>query len=211
MAVKRPVRICTKEEHLLTKTTRLPKAQRREQLLATALLIVRQEGTDALTLARLAERAGVTKPIAYEHFGTREGLLVALFRQHDDRTSEAVAQALSQSGQTLAEIAAILSAAYIDSCLSMGPEITAIFNALSASAETNGFRQSWREFLVEEFRAAFSGVIKWPKQKSRAVLLGLIGAAEILSEAAGTKEMTRATAVQALTQIMVGAIEKGPK
>ncbi|MHC8285601.1 helix-turn-helix domain-containing protein [Pseudomonas sp. XS1P51] len=33
-------------------------------------------GTDALTLATLAERAGVTKPVAYEHFRTRSGLLI---------------------------------------------------------------------------------------------------------------------------------------
>ena len=52
----------------------MPKEQRRIQLLETASAIVRAGGTDALTLAHLAEQAGVTKPIAYEHFGTRAGL-----------------------------------------------------------------------------------------------------------------------------------------
>ncbi len=33
------------------------------------------KGTDALTLGHVAECAGVSKPIAYEHFGTRAGLL----------------------------------------------------------------------------------------------------------------------------------------
>jgi AcrR family transcriptional regulator len=53
---------------------RLPKEQRREQLLDTALAIVREQGTDAITLSYVAERAGVSKPIAYGHFGTRAGL-----------------------------------------------------------------------------------------------------------------------------------------
>src|SRR5689334_13006179 len=57
---------------------RLSKTERRAQLLAVARDIVRESGSDALTLASLAERAGVTRPIAYEHFETRAGLLVAL-------------------------------------------------------------------------------------------------------------------------------------
>src|SRR5688500_17488341 len=63
---------------------RLSKAERRAQLLDTALDVVRDEGTDALTLARVAERAGVSKPIAYQHFETRGGLLVALYERMDE-------------------------------------------------------------------------------------------------------------------------------
>jgi AcrR family transcriptional regulator len=43
----------------------MSKEERRRQLLDTASDIVRSEGTEALTLGHLAERAGVTKPIAY--------------------------------------------------------------------------------------------------------------------------------------------------
>ena len=50
---------------------RLSKAERRQQLLDTALRIVREEGADRLTLGHLAIRAGVSKPVTYEHFGTR--------------------------------------------------------------------------------------------------------------------------------------------
>ncbi len=49
-----------------------------EQLLDVATSIVRAGGVDTLTLARVAEEAGVSKPIAYSHFGTRSGLLKAL-------------------------------------------------------------------------------------------------------------------------------------
>ena len=34
----------------------------------TAWQLVREEGTEALTLGRLAERSGVTKPVVYDHF-----------------------------------------------------------------------------------------------------------------------------------------------
>ena len=172
----------------------------------TALAIVRDEGTEALTLAHLAERAGVTKPIAYEHFGTRAGLLVALFRDHDDKTTEAVRIALATGGTTLEKVASILSTAYVDACRSMGPEINAIFDALSASEETQEFRRSWRDFLVSEFRTAFAPFVKLPRRQSTALLVGILGAAESLTEAAGADRLTRAETIAALTRIMVTAL-----
>lgn len=184
----------------------MAKDERRRQLLDTALVIVREEGTEALTLARLAERAGVTKPIAYEHFGTRTGLLIALFRDYDDRTTEAVRAALASGGSTPRVVAAILSAAYMDSCLSMGPEVSAIFDALSASAETEDFRRSFREFLVGEFRSAFAPFVKLSNRTGRALLIGILGAAETLAEEASARRLSRNEAIAALTRIMLGAI-----
>jgi AcrR family transcriptional regulator len=186
---------------------RMAKIDRRKQLLQTALTVVREEGTEALTLARLAERAGVTKPITYEHFGTRAGLLIALFRDHDDRTTQAVNSALSTGGKSLEDVASILGTTYIDSCLSMGSEISAIYNALSASDETAGFRQTWREFLIEEFRKAFVPFVKIPNKKFKALLLGIIGAAETLAEAAAAQRLSRTEAIKALLSIMIGTLE----
>jgi AcrR family transcriptional regulator len=191
----------------LSTPKRMTKEQRRSQLLQTALLIVRDEGTEALTLARLAERSGVTKPITYEHFGTRAGLLIALFRNYDDRTTEAVRVALKVGGKTLEDVAVILSATYIDSCLEMGPEVSAIYNALSANEEMKGFRHSWRAFLIEEFRAAFAPFVKLPKQKSKTILLGIVGAAETLSEATTAGHVSRTAAITALSHIMIGVFK----
>ncbi len=185
----------------------MSKDARRKQLLQTALMVVREEGTQALTLARLAERAGVSKPITYEHFGTRAGLLIALFQDHDDRTTQAVNSALSTAGTSLEQVATILGSAYIDSCLSMGPEMTAIYNTLSASEETAGFRQSWREFLIEEFRKAFAPFVNIPNKKLKTILLGIIGAAEILAEGAAAKRMSRTETIKTLSSIMIGALE----
>ena len=43
--------------------TRLSRADRYEQLIDVSWGLVREEGADALTLGRLAERAGVAKPV----------------------------------------------------------------------------------------------------------------------------------------------------
>jgi AcrR family transcriptional regulator len=186
---------------------RMLKEQRRAQLLKTALEIVREEGTEALTLAHLAERAGVTKPIAYEHFGTRAGLLIAIFRDYDDRTTDAVRAALAAGGKTVDAVASILSVAYVETCLKMGPEVTAVFDALAASEETESFRQAWRDFLVEEFRKGFAPLVKLPKKQMEAILLGILGAAATLSQEAAAGRLSRNEAVNALTRITAGAFK----
>jgi len=57
---------------------RLSREYRLRQLLDMAWQLVREEGTEALTLVRLAELASVTQPVVYDHFVTRAGMLAAL-------------------------------------------------------------------------------------------------------------------------------------
>lgn len=187
---------------------RLPKEERRAQLLRTALAILRREGAEALTLGYVAERAGVTKPIAYEHFGTRGGLLTALFHELDDPTTQALRRALARGGKSLEDVTAILSHTYIVACQAGGPEYRALLDALETSEETAGFLQEWRAFLVEEFRKGLTPFVKLPRRQLDAVLLGLLGAAEILSEAAAAKRLSHAAASATLRQIMLGALKE---
>jgi AcrR family transcriptional regulator len=64
----------------MTTLAQAPSREQRRQLLDVAWQLVREEGTEGLSLGRLAEQAGVTKPVVYDHFETRTGLLVALYR-----------------------------------------------------------------------------------------------------------------------------------
>lgn len=187
---------------------RMSKEERRRQLLETASEIIRTEGTDALTLARVAERAGVTKPIAYEHFGTRSGLLIALYRDYDDRQTEAMRAALKNSGRTLEEVASIISAAYVDWEVSAGPEYGAIAAALSATEEMEEYLRACRDTFIAECRKAFAPFVKLPPQRSHAILLGIIGAAEALSRAAATQRVSRVEAVTTLSRLMIGTLKE---
>lgn len=186
---------------------RMPRDQRRTQLLETAAAIVRAEGTDALTLARVAEQAGVTKPIAYEHFETRAGLLVALYRHFDARQADAAREALRNEARTLEDAVAILSAAYVDCTLQAGREFGAIAAALSATEAMDDFRHAMREEYVELYRAALARFTTLPAKGAKALLLGVIGAADTLSQAAAAGRMTRRDAVEALRRIMLGALK----
>lgn len=183
----------------------MPRDQRRLQLLETAAAIIRAQGTDALTLAHLAESAGVTKPIAYEHFGTRAGLLIALYRYFDERRADAVQVALRNEARTLERAVAILAAAYVDCVLEAGPEFGAIAAALSATEEMEDFRQALREGYVDLYNRALGRFLA-SGAASRPVMLGVIGAADTLSQAAAAGQMSRSEAVAALSAIMMGAL-----
>src|SRR3546814_11709245 len=86
---------------------KLPKAERREQLLETAMTIVREQGTDAMTLGYLAERALVSKPVVYDHFGTRSGMLIALYGRIDERHVTMVRHYLARVTGQIAEVARV--------------------------------------------------------------------------------------------------------
>ena len=66
--------------------SRLPAAQRREQLLDRALTLFSEHGYARATTAQLAKAAGVTEPIIYRHFASKKDLFIALIRRTGERT-----------------------------------------------------------------------------------------------------------------------------
>jgi AcrR family transcriptional regulator len=192
-----------------TATKKLPKAVRREQLLETAQAIMIEEGTDALTLGYLAERAGVSKPIAYEHFGTRAGLLIALCSDYDRRQMQAQRRAIEAGGETLEDAAAIFASSYVSCVLDMGPAMGAAFAALSATEETADFRQSLRRGYVERYREGFGRLVKLPENDD-AIFLGFLGAAEALAQDAAAGRVSREQAAEALSRIFTATLERYP-
>lgn len=185
---------------------RLPKEARRAQLLDVAYEIITEEGTDVLTLARLAERAGVSKPVAYDHFSTRAGLLVALFRHFDEQQIERMRAALAEGGDSLAAVTKIAAAGYMDCLLSTGPEYEEISAALLAYEETKDFLQESRDRFVEEYRRVFSTFVVLDGAHGRGILIGLVGSAEALARDAHTSTLSRDEAADALADIMLATL-----
>ena len=63
-----------------SKRRRMPRAERERQMLAVAEEIFAERGYQASSMDEIAERVGVSKPMIYEYFGSKEGLLVACIR-----------------------------------------------------------------------------------------------------------------------------------
>ncbi len=77
---------------------RLPAAQRRAQLLQVALETFSADGYANTTMDLVARRAGVTKPVLYQHFSNKHGLFLELLRDVADRLGSMVAHATSHTG-----------------------------------------------------------------------------------------------------------------
>ncbi|MFI4898665.1 MAG: TetR/AcrR family transcriptional regulator [Phycisphaerales bacterium JB059] len=68
--------------------SRLPAAERREQLLDRAAELFSERGFARTTTAELAKAAGVTEPIIYRHFSSKRGLFIALIERTGRQTLE---------------------------------------------------------------------------------------------------------------------------
>jgi len=65
---------------------RLKAPERREQLIEVATKLFARHGYEATTTAAIAESAGVTEPILYRHFKSKQELFVAIVRAMSDQT-----------------------------------------------------------------------------------------------------------------------------
>ena len=65
---------------------RLKAPQRREQLITVATKLFAERGYEATTTAAIAEAAGVTEPVLYRHFASKQDLFVAIVREMSDLT-----------------------------------------------------------------------------------------------------------------------------
>lgn len=190
---------------------RLSKAERRRQLLDTALLIVREEGADRLTLGHLAARAGVSKPVAYDHFGTRSGLLIELYRWIDTEKVDAFREAMTASKRGLEETVDVLAAVYVQCAADIAGEFHAVGAALAGSEE----KATVFEELLDNCVQMFVSVLEAHSTLSPAELerrcVGLVGAGEALSAAMVRGNCSEAEAIEAFTSLIQGGLRALPK
>ena len=76
---------------------RLPAAERREQLLSTAVTVFAEHGYHATSMNDVAEAAGVTKPVLYQHFSSKRELFVELLTEIGDELRETIAKATADA------------------------------------------------------------------------------------------------------------------
>lgn len=186
---------------------RLSREDRHRQLLDVSWRLIREEGTDALTLGRLAELAGVAKPVVYDHFGTRPGLLAELYREFDDRQTALMNTALRESGQALSDKAKVMATSYIDCVLTQGREIPDVIAALASSPELEKVKHECQVVFMNQCRSVLTPFVGAGTIAS-ASLWAMLGAAETLSYAAATGEITATQAESELFEIILAMVSR---
>ncbi|MGE8060477.1 TetR/AcrR family transcriptional regulator [Pseudomonas sp. NPDC089547] len=186
-----------KSPHHPPSRQRLSREARARQLLEVAWTLINDEGTDALTLGRLAEAAGVTKPVVYDHFGAREGLLAALYEDFDVRQTERFDTAVAAAEPSLPDKARVFADAYVDCVSTQGREIPGVLAALGGSPQLNLVKRRYQKALLEKCAGIFTP-FAGPGGMTQASLWAMLGAADALSDAAVSGDITEQAAKQEL-------------
>jgi AcrR family transcriptional regulator len=185
---------------------RLTKADRRQQLLATALEVIREEGADNLTLGHLAVRAVVSKPVVYDHFGTRSGLLIELYRWIDTERVEAFRQAMAIAGKDRKETIASLADAYIRCAADLTGEFYVVGAALAGSPEKAEVYAELLDQSVAMFVAVLGPFNRLTGPAATRLCVGLVGAGEGLSAAIVRGKLTETEAIATFRELINASV-----
>jgi AcrR family transcriptional regulator len=169
---------------------RLPRRERRVQLLESALEVFVQHGYHAAAMDDIAERAGVSKPVLYQHFPGKLELYLALLDSSCDDIIENCRAALDSTHDNKQRVAAAIDAFYDY----VGRD-TGAFRLVFESDLTNepAVRQHV-DRVTSQCASLIAAVIHddtgLPDAASRLLAVSLVGMAQVsarfwLSEAAG--------------------------
>jgi AcrR family transcriptional regulator len=160
-------------------STRLPAAERREQLLSVALEVFARHGFDGSSMNEVADRAGVTKPVLYQHFASKRELYLSLLDEVGGRLSRAIASAVGAVGSAHGQVEAGMQA-YFRWVADDHDSFMLLFGSTSRVDEE--FAEARRR--VEDLMAsAIADLIRADISQEHRELLayGLVGLAEVTS------------------------------
>ena len=78
-----------------------PEPNARERLLATAIGIFAQKGYAGTSVREIVEQAGVSKPVLYYYFKSKEGLFLAILDMAENLQKDMLAGVLKSTGNVL--------------------------------------------------------------------------------------------------------------
>jgi AcrR family transcriptional regulator len=94
---------------------RMSGQERREQLLDVGRKLFAEKGFEVVSVEEIAAKAGVSKPVVYEHFGGKEGLYAVVVDREMNHLLDSVSEALTAgNARALLEQAGLALFDYID-------------------------------------------------------------------------------------------------
>lgn len=177
---------------------RLPRSARRKQLLAAAQQVFVAQGYHAAAMDDIAERAGVFKPVLYQHFPGKLELYLALLDTHCDALVDRVRRAMAATNDNKERVDGAMQA-YFDF---VDHESEAFRLVFESDLRNDPAVRERVERLEQGCIAAITDTIMSDTGVSRAraelLAAGLVGAAETAARfwLAGGRQVRKAEAVQ---------------
>ena len=137
------------------RTSRLPRGARRLQLLRAAQDVFVAQGFHAAAMDDIADRAGVSKPVLYQHFPGKRELYLALLEEHVGQLADKVAEALAATDDNHERVQGAVTA-YFEFIDAEGQAFRLVFESdLRNDADVRGIVDRGTGVCVE----AIAGVI----------------------------------------------------
>src|SRR5262249_5516264 len=138
---------------------RLAASARRAQLVEVGRRLFAQRGYEAASVEEIAERAGITKPVVYEHFGGKEGLYAVVVDREVEHIVSRIVEAISQgSPRERVERAALAFLRYVEERPDGFTTLLRDTPALKGSGEMPGLMHDLADrvgtIFTEQFRKA---------------------------------------------------------
>ena len=158
---------------------RLPRPARREQLLGAAQEVFVAQGYHAAAMDDIADRAGVSKPVLYQHFPGKLELYRALLSTYADDLVTRVRAALASTSDNGERVHAAVSA-YFDFVAGEGGAFRLIFesdlrNVAPVRARVDRTNQQCAEMIAQVIQED-TGV---SSDEAHLLGMGLVGMAEV--------------------------------
>jgi AcrR family transcriptional regulator len=195
---------------------RMPRRERRAQLLSAALEVFVAQGYHAAAMDDIAERAGVSKPVLYQHFPGKLELYLAILDAACDAIIDNCRKALESTDDNKQRVAAAIDAfyAYVD-------HDTGAFRLVFESDLTNEPAvRNHVDRVTTECADMIAAVIHddtdLPAAASRLLAVSLVGMAQVsarfwLTNEEGLGSLTRAQATALVSGLAWRGIRGYPK
>jgi AcrR family transcriptional regulator len=161
------------------RSNRLPRHERRRQLLDAALEVFVSRGYHAAAMDEIAERAGVSKPVLYQHFPGKLELYLALLDESVDILVETVRGALRSTTDNKQRVAATFGA-YFEFVAGQGQAYRLVFESdlSNESAVRDRLERAQRECaeLISQVVRADAGI---SDDEAHLISVGLVGLAQV--------------------------------
>ncbi|HXA61721.1 MAG TPA: TetR/AcrR family transcriptional regulator [Streptosporangiaceae bacterium] len=183
--------------------TRLPRMARRRQLLGAAQEVFVAQGYHAAAMDEIAERAGVSKPVLYQHFPGKLELYLALLDEHAEALVTCVRTALESTDDNKTRVQASMAAFY-DFVAGEGEAYRLVFesdlrNVAPVRARVERANQQCAELIAR----AIAEDTDAPSEEAYLLGMGLVGMAEVSARywLAQHKSIPKDTAEQLIARL----------
>jgi AcrR family transcriptional regulator len=161
---------------------RLSRSARRAQLLVAARDVFAAQGYHAAAMDDIAEKAGVSKPVLYQHFPGKLELYRALLTTYADELVASVQKAIEQTHDNRERVHAAV-AAYFDFVAGEGQAYRLVFESdLRGEPEASALVDGALTRCIDAVAAVVTEDAGLDAQRARLLAVGLVGLSQITAQ-----------------------------